>query len=59
MYHKNKSTKNEIVRRSKWTNERMNTYLDIFIRGTEVGKRKGVDWSEEGWLWFHKEAKQE
>ena len=57
MDYKKKSTETEVVRRSRWTNEQTNIFLDILIRGTMAGKRNGDRWGEKGWLWVYNEVK--
>ena len=57
MDRKNRSTENKIGGRIKQTNEQFDGFLDIYIRGTIIGKKSRVGWGDKGWSWFDNEMK--
>ncbi|XP_050214118.1 L10-interacting MYB domain-containing protein-like isoform X2 [Mercurialis annua] len=40
-----------------WTNEQFTSFVDICVRGTNIGQRSGGGWGDKGWIWVENEMK--
>ncbi|XP_050222662.1 L10-interacting MYB domain-containing protein-like [Mercurialis annua] len=43
--------------RVNWTNEQFTSFVDICVKGTNIGQRSGGGWGDRGWIWVENEMK--
>ena len=51
------SRKNKSSGRAAWTSDQFNLFVEVCVKGTNIGKRSGGGWGDKGWSWVENEMK--
>ena len=51
------SWKNKSSGRAAWTSDQFNLFVEVCVKGTNIGKRSGGGWGNKGWSWVENKMK--